>query len=1088
MKKILKILGVIAGTGLVSAIVWAHVPTKITHADNADSDQYADWSVSNNPNLLDLDAQEVSNNIPSTFNPGQTLTIGTDGKPLEITVENEGRMPWYDDRWAYNAGNPTNYWSDMFTLEHSTDSSVYGKFSNGSDAFGVGDDPTQYNNTNADTSECGQNPFGAGIAGYEAQSGSDTNLDTNPYHYSDQSTITSELISQGLDNSDIEDYVNDYFNNGGGGIVPFDIADTLIGTCPGGSGLYDNGNSAAVYPGKTITFPLGSLTAPTTPGTYTEAWNMIFNPPSTLATWGAGDPYGGGPAVSVPLYAYLQDFDLDLPYLEGFGMNGYGSNYNYSPNTPFGYAMPVTILVGPNVTGVNVTCTPSTITTTQTSQCSASVYGTNGTPGQAVTWSATKGSISPSGVFTPSTTGVATIFATSVQDPSVSGKASVTITSPAPTITSVTVNCAPSTITTAQNSQCAATVNGTGAYNSAVTWSSNIGSISPSGVFTSSLTGIATITATSVQDPSKSGSAAVNVGSVPSTITSVTVIANPTSITTTQTSQCSVTVNGTGAFTNAVNWSATDGTIDSSGVFTPSGTGTGSCKAVSVQDPSKSGSATITINLPPPTITSVTVTANPPSTQVGAPTQCSATVNGTGNFNSNVTWTATDGTIDSTGLLTPSSAGTATCTATSIEDPGKSGSASVPVSSIPVGTITVQSVNSVLQNFPVPATWNFPAYPNTDPCTVGLCDNLSNATYNNMPAGSFDIYTFNPLEANIPGFTLGSVKEVPIALHSSQSLSTELLSFAKNMLVSSAEAWTYPPSNPLVQTLTPDATINFIVEWDPNAGMVLSPTSLPLSATAGGSPTNGSVSITNIGAPGSTLTWTTTSNSPWLSASPTADSSGLTNSNSGNSSESVTITADPSSLSQGTYMGTITFNGVSAADGGTSSQTLTVTFDVGPAAGGGPTTSGFNCVSNACVVVASGAQYPDPGGAASCAAACTPPPPPACGSDPSIPCGTCTFSANPTTLIIPEKSKLNYSCSNVSSCSITGGNTSVNLSPAGNSTVISGTTAVSPTANTTYTLTCSGSNGGTVTQTTQVNLQNLILCESNPGGTNCPKQ
>jgi hypothetical protein len=88
-------------------------------------------------------------------------------------------------------------------------------------------------------------------------------------------------------------------------------------------------------------------------------------------------------------------------------------------------------------------------------------------------------------------------------------------TSPAtPTITSVTVSCSPSSIHTNQTSACTPTVNGTGSFNSSVTWSvspTSIGTVSGSGVFTPASVGTATITATSTQDSTKSGSATVTV-------------------------------------------------------------------------------------------------------------------------------------------------------------------------------------------------------------------------------------------------------------------------------------------------------------------------------------------------------------------------------------------------------------------------------------------------------------------------------------------------------------------------------------------------------------------------------------------------
>jgi hypothetical protein len=85
---------------------------------------------------------------------------------------------------------------------------------------------------------------------------------------------------------------------------------------------------------------------------------------------------------------------------------------------------------------------------------------------------------------------------------------------PTPTVTSVTVSPNPGSVNLNSGStlQFTATVNGTGSYSSAVTWSASSGSVNSSGLYTAPATpGNYTVTATSVQDASKSGTATVNV-------------------------------------------------------------------------------------------------------------------------------------------------------------------------------------------------------------------------------------------------------------------------------------------------------------------------------------------------------------------------------------------------------------------------------------------------------------------------------------------------------------------------------------------------------------------------------------------------
>src|ERR1039457_7266184 len=81
-------------------------------------------------------------------------------------------------------------------------------------------------------------------------------------------------------------------------------------------------------------------------------------------------------------------------------------------------------------------------------------------------------------------------------------------------ITSVGVTCSPSSIQANQTSQCTATVSGTGSYSSTVSWSASSGSITQSGIFTPSGVGKATLTATSTQDATESGSASVLISAV----------------------------------------------------------------------------------------------------------------------------------------------------------------------------------------------------------------------------------------------------------------------------------------------------------------------------------------------------------------------------------------------------------------------------------------------------------------------------------------------------------------------------------------------------------------------------------------------
>ncbi|HVN26262.1 MAG TPA: glycosyl hydrolase family 17 protein [Candidatus Paceibacterota bacterium] len=94
---------------------------------------------------------------------------------------------------------------------------------------------------------------------------------------------------------------------------------------------------------------------------------------------------------------------------------------------------------------------------------------------------------------------------------------------PTPTITSVAVSCNPATLQLAASGTqptalCSANVQGTGSFSAAVQWTSTAGTVSASGVLTppsAAAQTVATVTATSVGDPTKSGSATVTVNPPP---------------------------------------------------------------------------------------------------------------------------------------------------------------------------------------------------------------------------------------------------------------------------------------------------------------------------------------------------------------------------------------------------------------------------------------------------------------------------------------------------------------------------------------------------------------------------------------------
>ncbi len=277
-----------------------------------------------------------------------------------------------------------------------------------------------------------------------------------------------------------------------------------------------------------------------------------------------------------------------------------------------------------------------------------------------------------------------------------------------PTITSVTVSCVVSSLQPGQTSQCSASVSGTGAYSSSVTWSAASGSVSNAGLYTAPATvpasGSDNVKATSTEDSSKLGTAriAITAPAAP-TITSVTVSCVASSLQPGQTSQCSASVSGTGAYSSSVTWSAASGSVSNTGLYTAPATvpasGSDNVKATSTEDSSKLGTAKIAITAPAtPTITAVSLACSPSSITDSQTSSCTPTVTGTGAFTNTVNLAmspAAAGTLSATTAVksgtavtfTPANTGadSVTITATSTADSTKLHSAPITVTATTAG-------------------------------------------------------------------------------------------------------------------------------------------------------------------------------------------------------------------------------------------------------------------------------------------------------------------------------------------------------------------------------------------------------------------
>jgi len=260
---------------------------------------------------------------------------------------------------------------------------------------------------------------------------------------------------------------------------------------------------------------------------------------------------------------------------------------------------------------VYVTPTAASIPSGLTQQFTAKVLNTTDV---SVTWSATHGSISSSGLFTAPLVKVDTsvsVTVKSVADPTQFAVAVVTVAPPV----SVAISPTPVAMNSSRQQLFAATVSNT--QQTHVTWSATQGTISSAGAFTApSVTATTTVrvTATSVEDPTKSAVATVTV------MPPISVTITPGSATVT----ASKTLQFTGAAQNAsdssVTWSATLGRISPQGLFTAPAVLIQTMvvvTAASVEDPTRVAQAKVTVT--PPASAPLTITTPPvPGTLVGS--------------------------------------------------------------------------------------------------------------------------------------------------------------------------------------------------------------------------------------------------------------------------------------------------------------------------------------------------------------------------------------------------------------------------------------------------------------------------------------
>jgi hypothetical protein len=287
------------------------------------------------------------------------------------------------------------------------------------------------------------------------------------------------------------------------------------------AGCGGGGNGGGVtQPPPAVAISITPSTANVEVGGMQQFNATVSNTTNSAVTWQAGGVSGGNSTVGTISSAGLYTAPAAVPNPATVTVTAIAQ----ADSTKSASAL---VTVTPAPVSISITPTTASVEVGDTQQFTSTV---SNSPNSAVTWqvngitggNTTVGTVSTMGLYTapavvPSPATV-TVAAVAQADSTKSASATVTVT---PTII-VTVSPSSATVTPNANQQFTATVQNT--TDSAVTWqvngttggSATVGTISTVGLFTAPSAppsgGTVTVTAVSMADPSKSGSATVTIG------------------------------------------------------------------------------------------------------------------------------------------------------------------------------------------------------------------------------------------------------------------------------------------------------------------------------------------------------------------------------------------------------------------------------------------------------------------------------------------------------------------------------------------------------------------------------------------------
>ena len=347
--------------------------------------------------------------------------------------------------------------------------------------------------------------------------------------------------------------------------------------------------------------------------------------------------------------------------------------------------------------GITLSQHTLTVNAGTTAQLVATVSPSNAS-NKSVTWTSSNNSVATvdyNGVVTAISAGTCTITATARDGSGVSASCAVTVPK---LVSGITLNQSTLNMNVGSTAQLITTVSPSDATNKSVTWSSNntsVATVNANGLVSAVATGTCTIQATAQDGSGKSGSCAVTVTQL---VTSITLNYNSLNINAGAQAQLIATPYPSTASNSSVVWTSSNtgvATVNANGLVTAVSAGTCVIAATAQDGSGVSASCAVTV---PKLVSGITLNNSTLTMNNGTTSQLTATVTPADATNTSVLWASSNtavATVSNAGLVTAVSAGSCSITATAKDGSGVSASCTVTVKQLVTGITLSQSTLKV---------------------------------------------------------------------------------------------------------------------------------------------------------------------------------------------------------------------------------------------------------------------------------------------------------------------------------------------------------------------------------------------------------